>query len=298
MRLVVLTARPELGVNRRLAAAGTAEGVTVEVVDATKVTVTVGNAGSDLLFDGKSLLDDPPEAVLARIGNWRPETMLAMLEAVEGRAIWTPNPSEAFRVGRDHWRTVCCLDRAGLPVPKTVACMDPEEAASRAVSELGLPVVVKMRRSRMGVGVMVCRGRDHLEAVVDSLWRLGEEFLVQEWIECGGRSTRILVAGGDVVAAARFEAADGEWRSNGARGGRAFAETPDGGRVRLAVEAAAAVGLDLCGVDLLEGPRGPVVCEVNPTPGFTHLEKATGIDVAARFLRYAKKRSTGSGRAH
>lgn len=210
--------------------------------------------------------------------------MLAMVESLVGAGIPTPNGPEAFRAGRDHWQSLLRLSHAGLPVPKTIVGMDPEGTASAAVSVLGLPVVVKLRRSRMGVGVMVCRQQDHLESVLDSLWRLGDEFVVQEWIECGGCSTRVLIGGGKMIGAARFEAVEGEWRSNGARGGSAGKADLSKGQIELASAAARAMDLGLCGVDLLESEGRTVVCEINPTPGFKGVEQATGRDVASEII--------------
>ena len=286
MKILVFTARPDLGANRRLVEAGQGAGVAVEIVDATQAVVRTGNDHTDILLDGRSVLEPKPQGAIVRVGNWRPETMLAMVEALQHAGVPTPNGPEAIRVGRDHWLSLISLARSGLPVPRTLAAMDPEKTAASAVSMLGLPVVVKLRRSRMGGGVIVCRQRDHLESVLDSLWRLGDEYVVQEWVECGGRSTRVLLAGGRVIASADFEAAAGEWRSNGARGGSArSAELDDRQRV-LATAAGKALGLGLCGVDLLEGPRGTVVCEVNPTAGFKQVEQATGIDIASEIIRY------------
>ncbi len=293
MKLLVLTARPDVETNRRLVEAGRGVGVNVEIVDATRVVVHTGSGPTDILMDGHSVLDPEPRGAIARIGNWRPETMLAMVEVLQDTGISTPNGPEAFRIGRDHWRSLLSLSRAGLPVPRTLAAMEPETTAAAAVSILGLPVVVKLRRSRMGIGVIVCRQLDHLESVLDSLWRLGDEFIVQEWVECGGRSTRVLIAGGRVIASAQFEAVNGEWRSNGARGGLARSAELSESQVEFAVAAGKALGLGLCGVDLLESPGGTVVCEVNPTPGFKRVEDASGIDVASEIVRYVA--GLGSG---
>jgi RimK family alpha-L-glutamate ligase len=190
-------------------------------------------------------------------------------------------------LGRDHWATATALSQAGLPVPASLAGADPEILAAHAVSCLGLPAVVKQRRSRMGVGVIRCTTRDHLEAVLDSLWRVGDEVVVQQWLPGGANTVRLLVVGKTVVAAARFSAAAGDWRSNAARGGTATTLDVTSDLERLAVEAARALGLGHCGVDLVIGDEGPVILEVNPTPGFLRLEEATGIDVARALIEHA-----------
>jgi len=277
-RLLVLTARPELEVNRRLEEEAARRGASLEVADATLVVAGTG-ASTSLTLAGRDLLDPPPDALLARVGNWRPESVLAAVEVAERAGVPTPSPSRAIRCARDHWRTVATLAAACLPVPESLAGAEPEALAAAAAARLGLPVVVKQRRSRMGVGVIRCDTRDHLEAVLDSLWRVGDEVMAQRFLDVGGVSLRLLVIGG-----ARFEAAPGEWRSNSARGGTVAAWRPDPEQTQLALAATRALGLGLAGIDLLPAATGAVVAEVNPTPGFRALEAATGIDVAGQIV--------------
>jgi len=284
VRLLLLTARPDTYANGRIAEAAVAAGLEPVTIDATVVVATSGPAPS-LLLDGQELLEPRPAVVLARVGNWRPDSVLAALEVVVDRGVATPNPAEAIRLGRDHWRTVRALARSGLPVPETFAGADPEALAASA-DRLGWPVVVKQRRSRMGVGVIRCDARDQLDAVLDSLWRVGDEVVIQRYYDTAGESLRLLVCGGRVVAAARLAAAPGDWRSNASRGGRARGVQATPEHERLAVDAAAALGLRQCGVDLLPG-HPTVVVEVNPTPGFRHLESATGVDVAGALVEDA-----------
>ncbi len=289
MRLLVLTARPELPVNRRLAEAAAAIGVACSVLDGTRLAARtdgrcIGVVGTDTLGPG-------PTAAIARVGNWRPESLLAVLDSLVAEGVATPNPPSAIRVGRDHWRTIHVLAAAGVAVPATIAGADPEVLAGEATRHLGLPVVVKQRRSRMGIGAIRCLTRDHLEAVLDSLWRVGDEMVVQRWLRGGETTLRALVVGGSAVAAALFSAGAGEWRSNAARGGSAEAHNLAADEAAVAEAAAAAIGLRQCGVDLILGNGGPTVIEVNPTPGFLRLEEATGIDVARLLVADAVSRA-------
>jgi len=279
--VLILSARPETASNRRLEQAAEAAGVQLAVVDATTL---VANASGALHVGDREPFSPPPAVVLARVGNWRPASLLALLEAATAAGAATPNPAAAVRTGRDHWRTAQVLAAADIPFPTTLAGADPEALAGVAASRLRFPVVVKQRRSRMGVGVIRCAGQDHLEAVLDSLWRLGDEVVVQEYVDSGGVSFRCFVVDGTTVAAARFTATGDEWRSNAARGGRAEALVPDAALAELAEAAARAAGLGVCGVDLLPGRHGVVVGELNPTPGFVALERATGVDVAAAVI--------------
>lgn len=285
MRILLLSARPDLHVNARFVETSAELGIELNLVDA--VTASALLADRDLRPLGIDLDRDLPRAVIARVGNWRPESVIAVLESVIARNVKTPNPPQAIRVGRDHWLTAVALSNAGVPVPPSLVGADPERLAAHAVDRLGLPVVVKQRRSRMGVGVIQCATRDHLEAVLDSLWRVGDEVVVQGWLPGGATSHRLLVVGGAVVAAARFRAADGEWRSNAARGGSAESYNPPAVEREVALQAADALGLGHCGVDIVAGDCGPVVLEVNPTPGFLRLEEATGVDIARALIEHA-----------
>jgi RimK family alpha-L-glutamate ligase len=284
VRLLLLTARPELETNRRLAEAARSEGIEALVVDATELTAHTGRS-SALRYRGEDLLEHAPGAVLARVGNWRPDSVLAALETLVSAGVPTPNSPAAIRCGRDHWRTARVLAEAGLPVPTTLAGADPERLAAAAADAMDFPVVVKQRRSRMGVGVIRCTARDQLDAVLDSLWRVGDELIVQQYLESGGVSLRLLVVGDEVVAAVRLHAPDGDWRSNAARGGVAEDYRPTDAELGLARDGARALGLELAGVDLLPGNETSVV-EINPTPGFLRLESATGVDVAAAIVRH------------
>jgi RimK family alpha-L-glutamate ligase len=284
VRILLLSARPELRANERLAEAARDLGIELELIDAAAASALL--TGNDLKPVDIYAANEPPDAVLARVGNWRPESVLAVLESVIACGVKTPNPPAAIRMARDHWATATVLAQAGLPVPPGLAGADPERLAEHAVGHLGLPVVVKQRRSRMGVGVIRCATRDHLEAVLDSLWRVGDEFMVQRWLPNGASTLRLLVVGETVVAAARFIAAEGDWRSNAARGGSAEPHRATAIEEDLALNAARALGLGHCGVDLVMDEEAMVVLEVNPTPGFLRLERATGIDVARALVEH------------
>jgi len=288
--ILVLSARPDTASNRRLAEAARSAGVRLDLADALQLTI---DTNGRVRTRDSTTLEECPDVVLARVGNWRPDSLLALLEGLTSLGAKAVNPAPAIRIGRDHWRTAQTLSSAGLPVPLTVAGAEPETLAAAARQCLSFPVVVKQRRSRMGVGVIRCSSPDHLEAVLDSLWRVGDEIVVQEYLETGGRSFRLLVVGSEVVAAAQFTAGDGDWRSNAARGGAVAPLEADEDLAELAVAATRAVGLGVCGVDLLPGAEGVIIGEVNPTPGFTGLETATGIDVASAIVHHLARKEPG-----
>lgn len=277
-RLAVLTARPDLPIYAELVHAGAARGHEVEVLDALKLVARLAPAG--VLRGGEPFVLGGLAALLPRVGNWRPDATLAVLEALQAAGVPSLNAPSAIRRGRDHWRTVACLASCGLPHPETVTGSDPESLAAGAAAVLGFPCVVKQRGSRQGVGVFLCSARDQLDGVLESLWRLGDEVVVQRYCPPGGVSRRVLVLDGEPLGATEHRAAAGEFRSNAARGATVRAIALADELAVLAIAAASAVGLRFAGVDLfLDGERW-VVGEVNPSPGWRHFAAATGVAVA------------------
>jgi ribosomal protein S6--L-glutamate ligase len=286
--VAVLTARPELPIYRDLEAAGARAGHQVLTVDALRA---VAAAEPPRVSAAGRLLE--PAAVLARVGAWRAASTLAVLEALERAAVPSLNGAAAIRTARDHWATACALAVAGLPHPETITGAEPEPLAAAAGEACGFPCVVKQRLSRRGVGVIRCAGRAELEAVLDALWRLAEEAVVQRFCPPGGVSRRVLVLAGRVLGATEQRAAAGEFRANAARGAavRAVELPPDLGE--LAAAAAAALGLGFAGVDLIPDGERWLVGEVNPSPGWVHFAAATGIPVADRLVEALARLASG-----
>jgi RimK family alpha-L-glutamate ligase len=279
--LAVLTARPDLAIHGELAAAAEARGLRLDLFDAGSLIASAWPP--DVLGpDGRSRLGGV-SAVLARVGNWRPDSTLALLDAMAAAGVAMLNGPAAIRRGRDHWRTAAALAAAGLPHPVTVAGSEPEALAAGAAAVCGFPCVVKQRRSRQGVGVILCPDRPALEAVLDSLWRVGDEVVVQRFVAPGGLSRRVLVLAGEAIGCTEHVAAAGEFRTNAARGG-AVRAVADDDVARLAVSACASVGLGFAGVDLLFDGSSWLVGEVNPSPGWAHFARATGVNVACLLV--------------
>jgi len=278
VRLAVLTAKPDLEIHRELEAAAARQGHSMAVLDA---LAAVAQSRPPVIWQrGERWPLDGLAAVLPRVGNWRPDSVLALLSTLQAAGVPSLNPPSAIRRGRDHWRTGCALAVAGLPHPETVAGSEPEALAAAAGAACGFPCVVKQRRSRQGIGVIRCGSRAELEAVLDSLWRVGDEVVVQRFCPPGGISRRVLVLDGEVLGATEHRAAAGEFRANAARGAGVTAVELPPDQVDLALAAAAVLGLGFSGVDLLPDGDRWVVGEVNPTPGWSHFAAATGLPVA------------------
>jgi ribosomal protein S6--L-glutamate ligase len=159
----------------------------------------------------------------------------------------------------------------------------------------GTPVIIKLLQGTQGVGVMIADSKQAVESTLDTLWGLGQNIILQEFIaESRGRDLRAVVVGGELVGAMRRTARQGEFRSNLHRGGAGQAVVLDDAHRHAAIEAARIIGLDVAGVDILESHDGPRVVEVNSSPGLRGIEKATGIDVAARIIAHAERLREGA----
>jgi ribosomal protein S6--L-glutamate ligase len=281
-RLLVFTAKPDLAIYREMEAAAEEAGADLAVIDASHTVARAFPPG--LRVDDEALDLAAARVALPRVGNWRPDSTLAVAETAAAMGVPLLNEPGPIRTGRDHWLTVRTLAGAGLPHPVTVAGSDPETLASTAGLVCGFPCVVKQRHSRQGVGVILCGSQAELEAVLDSLWRLGDEVVVQRFCRPGGISRRILVLRGEVLGATEHRAAKGEFRANAARGAKVSRVDVPTEQSALALNAARALDLGFCGVDLLAEDDNWVIGEVNPTPGWRHFAAATGVPVAARVV--------------
>ena len=189
---------------------------------------------------------------------------------------------------RDKLRALQLLARFGLDIPRTVMCRYRDEVPQAVEQVGGLPCIIKLLQGAQGVGVMIAGSMDEVEGMLDTLWRLGQEILLQEFVaESRGRDVRALVVGDRVVAAMRRQARTGEFRSNLHRGGEGKRVSLGRDYLEAAVKAARVIGLEVAGVDMLEARTGPKIMEVNSSPGFEGLERVTGVDIATAYIEHA-----------
>jgi len=285
-RIALLSRNAKLYSTRRLCEAARAAGHEPVVLDTLACEPLVAAGAGAVLFEGRPLAGI--DVVVPRIGASVTAHGLAVVEQLELLGVPSVNPAVAIARSRDKLRCLQLLAAAGLDVPRTMLVRDGADlkAAERAMG--GLPLVVKLVRGTQGIGVMLARTRDELASMLGTMRDLGQEFVLQEFVaESKGRDVRVLVVGGRVVGAMRRRARKGEFRSNLHRGGEGEAVELPEAYARAAVSAARVMGLDVAGVDLLEGKDGPRLIEVNSSPGFEGMEGATGLDVAGLIVAHA-----------
>jgi ribosomal protein S6--L-glutamate ligase len=287
-RIVVLSRNPNLYSTRRFAEAARVRGHRLEVVDTLDCAVVVEKAKPAIVVGGHPLSD--VDVVVPRIGASITSYGLAVVNQFELMGVPVLNGSASISRSRDKLRCLQLLARYDLDVPRTVlgrAATDVDDAVRRVG---GLPAIVKLTQGTQGIGVMIAHTHAELTSILEAMWQLGREVLLQEFIaESKGRDVRVLVVGDHVVGAMRRTARKGEFRSNIHRGGEGEAIDLPEAYQDAAIRAARVVGLDVAGVDLLESDAGPKVMEINSSPGFEGLEAATGLDIAGLIIEHAAR---------
>jgi ribosomal protein S6--L-glutamate ligase len=283
VRILVLSRKRTLYSTRRLREEGHRRRHVVDVADPLKCVLLMSGGEPSILVGGRRLAR--PDVVLPRIGTAGTEYSIAVVHHFELMGIPVVNGHEAIARAKNKLDCLQRLAARGIPVPDTLMSRYPRDLDRLMKLLGGPPVIMKLLRGTQGTGVIYAESQPSVESMLETIWSLGEDILVQRFIaESKGRDVRALVIGGKVRAAMRRIGPEGEFRSNIHRGGKGEPVKLPPSYVRIAIRAAAAVGLGLAGVDILESSAGPVVVEVNASPGFEGLEEATKKNVAGMFL--------------
>lgn len=284
MKIALLSRGRMLYSTRRLAEAGRRRGHDVRIIDPHRCTILVDHQQVDLDHDGLSLRHF--DCVIPRVGGSSSDMVISLLKQFELLGPMCLNSADGVMRSRDKFRSLQELASAGLPVPRTMMLMQPD-LLERAITSLGgPPVIIKLREGTQGVGVIKADSLSSASSIVQALWALEQPVLLQEFIqECKGSDIRAFVVDGKVVGAMRRSAAEGDFRSNLHLGGMAERISLSREMRDVAVAAAALFDLRVAGVDLLESTRGPLITEVNPSPGLEGIEGITGFDVAKAIIR-------------
>jgi ribosomal protein S6--L-glutamate ligase len=268
---------------RRVVEAARERNHSVRVLDPLRCYLRISSEGFDMHYKGTPIAGYA--AVVPRIGASITRYGTAVLRQFELMGTYTPNSSDAIARARDKLRCHQLLAAEGIGLPVTVFGDNPDDTVD-LLSMLGPPPhVIKLNEGTQGAGVMLTEKPSASRSVVEALRGLYANFLVQEFIaEAKGADLRCFVVGGEVVATMRRQAPKGDFRSNLHRGGSAKPVRASEDEQATAVRAAAVLGLGVAGVDLIRSRRGPLVLEVNSSPGLEGIEAATGVDIAARII--------------
>lgn len=290
MNIAILSRDPKLYSTQRLKEAGEACGHKVEIIDHMKCVLFIEKQNPVVLYQGRRL--DYFDAIIPRVGASVTFYGAAVVRQFEMMGVFTAVESQALIRSRDKLRSLQVLSRAGLGLPKTIF-MDYSRDTEGIIEAVGgAPVVIKLLEGTQGLGVVLAENKKAAQSVIEAFHGLHARIIVQEFIkEAKGADIRAFVVDGEVVGAMRRQARKGEFRSNLHRGGTATIVKLNREEKRAAITAAKKMGLGVAGVDMLPSARGPLILEVNSSPGLEGIEGATKVDIAGKIIRYLEKTS-------
>jgi ribosomal protein S6--L-glutamate ligase len=288
MRIAILSRNSKLYSTRRLVEAAEQRGHEAIVLDHLKCSVTSEIGNPQIFYNGKEVKDI--NAIIPRIGNSVTMYGTAIVRQFEMQKVFSANSSLAIVRARDKLRSIQILSRHHIGIPKTVFANHAKDINNLISLIDGPPVVIKLLEGTQGIGVVLAETRKAAKSVVEAFHGLKADILVQEFIkEADGADIRAFVVNGKVVGAMKRQGAEGEFRSNLHRGGTSSAVKLSSAERKAAVAAAKAMGLSVAGVDLLQSSRGPLILEVNLSPGLEGIETALKKDIATRIIQFVEK---------
>jgi ribosomal protein S6--L-glutamate ligase len=288
MNIVILSRNPNLYSTKRLVEAATKRKHTVQIIDPLKCEIIIEKKNPAVIYKGKYL--ENVDAIIPRIGASVTFYGTAVVRQFEMMKVFSTVESQALVRSRDKLRSLQVLSRAGLGMPKTVFSNYTKDVAEVINYVGGAPLVIKLLEGTQGLGIVLAETNNAAESVLEAFNGLQARVIVQEFIkEAKGADIRAFVVDGNVVGAMKRQGKEGEFRSNLHRGGSADIIQLTDEEENAALKAAKSLGLGICGVDMLQSARGPLILEVNSSPGLEGIEAATKKDIANIIIRYIER---------
>lgn len=294
MNIVILSKGSANYSTRRLKEVALAHGNAVRIVNYAKCYVTIERGNPVVRYEGEEILD--VDVIIPRIATSLTKYGSSIVRQFEMQGVFTTASSIAIVRSRDKLRSTQLLAKAGIDIPKTVFARETADLDDVLDQVGGAPVIIKVARGTHGNGVVLAETRKAAQAVMQAFYVEGVSFLVQEFIEeSAGADIRAFIVGGKVVASMKRQSLDDDFRSNLHQGGEGTSIKLTDEERKTAQKAARAMGLPICGVDMMRSKRGPLVLEVNASPGFG-IEKVTGHNVAEQIIDYVEQNAKGKRR--
>jgi ribosomal protein S6--L-glutamate ligase len=285
MKIAILSANPRLYSTRRLLIAARERGHEARVINHTRSYVVM-ESGANSVFDKHEPINEV-DAIIPRIGSSVTFYGSAIIRQFEMQKVFTTLSSLALVRSRDKLRATQILARHDVGIPKTAFARHPSDINHLIEQVGGTPLIVKLLEGTQGLGVVLAETPAAARSVMEAFYGISANILVQEFIEeAKGADVRCIVIDGKVVAAYKRSGKEGEFRSNIHRGGSGEPIKLKRAEKEAAIKAAKALGLSVAGVDMLQSSRGPLIIEVNSSPGLRGVETASGVDVASEIIKY------------
>jgi ribosomal protein S6--L-glutamate ligase len=288
MKIVILSRNEKCYSTKRLVEAGEKRGHEMLVLDHTKCVLVIEKNRPHIIYGGKEVED--VNAVIPRIGASVTFYGAAVVRQFEMMKIFTAVESQALVRSRDKLRSLQLLARAGIGMPKTVFASTTKYVDNLIEQAGGVPCVIKLLEGTQGIGVILAETRASAKSVIEAFLDVKINLLVQEFVkEAHGADIRAFVVDGQIVGAMKRVGMKGEFRSNLHRGGTSIPIQLSPEEKTTAIRAAKKLGLGIAGVDMLQSDRGPLVMEVNSSPGLQGIETTTGVDIASKIIEYVER---------
>jgi len=291
MKIGILSRNSQLYSTSRMRAVCEKRGHKVQIINPLRCYMNVSKRHPEIHYQGRVL--ENFDAIIPRIGTSITFYGTAVVRQFEMMDVYTLNSEKSINRSRNKLVSMQMLAQHGIPMPRTGFADSPGDTEDLLDLVGGVPVVIKLTEGTQGMGVVLGETKKAAESVIEALRGLKATFLVQEYIEeANGADIRCFVVGNEVVASMKRHAKEGDFRSNLHRGGYAIAERISAEERKIAIQASQILGLDVAGVDLLRSNNGPLVLEVNSSPGLEGIEKSTGVDVASKMVDYLEQQAS------
>lgn len=288
MRIAILSRNGNLYSTNRIVEAGLKRGHEMKVIDHQKCVLVIESNNPRIIYKGVEL--EKFDAVIPRIGASVTFYGAAVVRQFEQMHVFSTVESQALVRSRDKLRSLQLMAKAGIGMPKTAFASSPKDIDAVIKEVGGAPVVIKLLEGTQGIGVILAETHNSAKSVIEAFLDVEVNILVQEFIkEAKGADIRAFIVDGKIVGAMRRQGAEGDFRSNLHRGGKASLVELTSEEKATAIKAVKKMGLAIAGVDMLQGARGPLVMEVNSSPGLEGIEAATGEDIAGRIIEYIER---------
>ncbi len=274
---------------RRIAEEAEKRGHRIAVIDHTKCSVKLGAGKPQVFFQDENITDEF-DAIIPRIGAKVTRHGAAIVKQFEMNNVFSTARSLSITRARNKVRTLQIMARKGIPIPETVFSVDPETIEEQIELLGGGPVIIKLQEGTQGLGVILAESKKSAKSIIDTFYKMDTSILIQRFIEeSNGEDLRIFVVGNKIVASMKRTSEVGEFRSNVHRGGHTEVIQPTGKEQYIALNAVKYLGIGVAGVDLIRSKKGPLLIEVNASPGLQGIEGATGVNIAREIILFVEK---------
>jgi len=261
----------------------------VELIDHTKCSVKLGEGKAQIYF-GEDNLTDEYDAIIPRIGAKVTKHGAAIVKQFEMNDVFSTARSLGIIRARNKVRTLQIMAKKGIPIPQTLFSINPDNIEEQIKLLGGPPIIIKLQEGTHGLGVILAETMKSAKSIIDTLYKMDTSILLQQYIEeAGGEDIRLIVVGNKVVASMKRKSDLDEFRSNVHRGAETEAVTPSAKEIQIALNATKYLGLGVAGVDLIRSKKGPLLLEVNASPGLKGVEAATNVNVAKQIIQFVEK---------